>query len=101
MGQRATTTRTGEQVTTEQVIELFEFLTEGKLPEGWTCKSPRLSKRKAFSVIWYLQERLGVLPDIVEQCCKCGDLFNDEAEGIHIERTGRHYCESCAYHVRY
>lgn len=100
MGYRTTKNGTGQQITQEQVEQLFAYLTEGTLPEGCTARHPRLSKRKAFSVIWYLQEILEVLPDFMDQCCKCGDLFNSEREGHVDEKSGREYCDNCTGYVR-
>jgi hypothetical protein len=79
--------------TLEQVREFYEFL-QGECPEGVHVKHPpRLSERKAFDVIWFLQERLRVLPDHFERCCRCGELFDTNSEGGYY-RDGP-YCESC------
>ena len=89
----------GEQktVTIERVEELFSFL-QGNAVEGITCKSmPRLSIRKAFSVIYFLQEHMSLLPDHFEICVTCGALFDCEREGRFVERTGRHYCDGCEF----
>lgn len=79
----------------DQVQEFFEFLTDGTLPEGWNCRRPRLSRNKAFSIIWFLQERYRLFPDYMDMCCKCKVIYNTEREGAYIESTGRHYCDSC------
>lgn len=56
----------------------------------------KLPKKRAFSVIWYLQEQLPLLPDHIEQCSVCGELYDSYAQGHHSELTGKFYCsESC------
>ena len=77
----------------EQIEELYQFL-QGICPEGIYIKHPpRLSKRKAFNVIWFLQEHLRILPDNYEQCCSCGDLYDVNGEGgYHRDRL---YCDPC------
>jgi hypothetical protein len=82
-------------VTIERVEELFSFL-QGQAVEGITCKPmPRLSGRAAFSVIYFLQEHMDLLPDHFERCVRCGALFDTESEGRYVEKTGRHYCDGC------
>ena len=95
MGYRRIKNGAGQEITGEQVEELFEYLTEGKLPEGVKAQHPRLSKPKAFSVIWYLQEVLEILPDHIDQCCHCKGVFNSEREGHVDEKTSRQYCDKC------
>ena len=59
-----------EKLTDEQIQELFEFLAEGKLPrDAQTYRMeprPRLGKKKALAIIWFLQERIGIIPDNFE-----------------------------------
>jgi hypothetical protein len=55
-----------------------------------------LGKKKAFQIIYYLQEYLPVIPDQIEQCCKCGELYDSYSQGHYSELTGKFYCsESC------
>lgn len=64
-------------ITPEQMQEFFEVLTTGEAPEGYTISSlPTLTPQQAFAVIYYLQERLRVLPDHYELCSECEELFN-------------------------
>ena len=87
-----------EKITIEQVEELYQFL-QGTCPEGIHVKHPpRLTKRKAFNVIWFLQEHLKVLPDNYEQCCSCEDLFDSWSEGGPYQ--DRSYCDNCLMRVR-
>ena len=58
------------------------MLTGGDLPEGMTmADQPALTPREAFSVIWYLQEHLRVLPDNIEMCAVCDTLFDFDCDG--------------------
>lgn len=86
--------RNGEDITIEDFEILYKFL-QGEPPEGVKAYNPRLSARKAFSVIWFLQEITGVLPDNIDRCCSCDDLFDSDREGFHVESTGRNYCDGC------
>ncbi len=56
----------------------------------------KLTPKKAFSIIWYLQEHFSILPDTIERCDVCNNLFDSESQGHHSELTGKHYCcENC------
>ena len=80
-------------MTLEETNELYEFL-QGVTPEGYDLKhQPKLSKLKAFTVIYILQEKFGVIPCNFERCVACGDIFDTEQEGQYVERTGSHYCD--------
>ena len=86
-----------ETITIEQTDELYAFL-QGTCPKGIYVKHPpRLTKRKAYAVIWFLQEYLGILPDHYEQCCGCGELFDDCSEGGSYR--DRCYCDACLMRV--
>ena len=70
---------------------------------------PKLSPTKAFNVIWFLQEYLHILPDNIEQCDGCKDLFDTDSEGCCLNEdyinkdTGKtlakkhwgHWCDGC------
>jgi len=58
----------------EQVSKLYEYLT-GEF-------RPKLSQNKAFSLIYYLQETIHCLPDTIEKCDVCGELYNTDCEGF-------------------
>jgi hypothetical protein len=84
-----------DTITLEQVDELYQFL-QGTVPDGIYIKHPpRLSKRMAFKIIYFLQEQTGVIPDHYEKCATCGDLFDSDNEGGCYR--GRDYCD---YHMR-
>lgn len=64
----------------------------------------KLSAKKAFSIIYYLQESFewededgkhhGLLPDVYEKCTAkgCGSLYDSEAEGCLAMRCDSHIC---------
>lgn len=55
----------------------------------------KLSKKKAFSVIYYLQEHLSVFPDDIEQCSVCGNLYDTYRSGYHSVTNEKFYCSGC------
>ncbi len=77
-----------EQDELEKIEELMDMLTGDQLPEGMNIKcQPRLSRRQAFSVVWFLQEHMNILPDNVEMCNICEELFDALSEGFIIDGT--------------
>lgn len=85
----------------EWVEEFYKFL-QGEIPDSIRLPrghKPQLSQKKAFSIIWYLQEHFPILPDHIEQCDSCGSLFDEHIEGIHWETKGKSFCGSCEYLV--
>jgi len=69
------------EITLEQTENLYRFL-QGQVPDCLTLETPpALTKGQAFSVIYYLQEILHIIPDKYEKCRECGDLFDSELEG--------------------
>jgi len=78
----------------KRINTLYEYL-QGNLPNGVTCYAPKLSKKKAFSVIWFLQEVINCLPQKFECCSICGDIYDSESEGHHSDLTGKSYCGNC------
>jgi len=97
------------EITEEQVQELYLFL-QGKCPDDLTIKDmPQLSKKQAFSVIYFLQEQLNIIPDKYEQCDICGKIFDSQSEGFIIpteepkfkykDGDPIFYCEYCLYLV--
>ena len=83
------------------IDEFYQFL-QGKVPDEMQCgkgNQPKLSPKKAFTIIWYLQEHLRILPDHIEQCDVCKELFNTWSEGIYWESKGKHFCGGCEYLV--
>lgn len=64
---------------------LYKFLLGIELPKGVTCNMPKLSCKKAFSVIWFLQEIMHCLPDNIEQCQDCKELYDTDSSGFHLD----------------
>jgi hypothetical protein len=78
----------------DKLNELLEYLTTGKLPVGVHCKSPKMSLKKAKSVIWFLQEVTKIIPDEYEICARCGETHNS-GYGRYFETNGKFYCGGC------
>lgn len=79
----------------DKINEFARLLTKGEVPEGVEIgRLPKLSKKAAESVIWFLQEITGIIPDHFEMCKECGDWFDYRNSGCHIEgKKGGFYCE--------
>ncbi|MHA1840457.1 MAG: hypothetical protein ACTSYW_00635 [Candidatus Heimdallarchaeota archaeon] len=87
----------------EWIKEFYEFL-QGEIPSGMNIQrghKPKMSGKKAFSIIWYLQEHLPLFPDNIVRCGNCGDLYDSGCEGIYWESKGKHYCGCCEDLVPY
>ncbi len=96
---------------TDAIDELFAMLKGEGLPEGVTCKMPKLKPDVAFSVISFLQEVMGCLPSNIEMCQECKDLFDTDSEGCYLddqyELGGKtlprkywgHWCDACVPNV--
>ena len=83
------------------VDEFYEFL-QGNVPEKMHLgrgHAPKMSQKKAMSIIWYLQEHMPVIPDTIERCDNCGDLFDSNESGLYWESKGKHFCDGCDYLV--
>ena len=86
----------------EEIRKFYRFLTGEEIPEGIKLAKgykPKMSEKKAFSIIWYLQERMHILPDTIERCDVCGELYDTECEGLHWESKGKSYCGYCSHVV--
>lgn len=86
----------------DQINEFYRFLTGYEMPEGILFgrgHAPKMSEKKAFSIINYLQEHLSIFPDDIERCNVCGTLFDTGSSGIYWESKGKHFCGSCEYLV--
>lgn len=87
----------------EWINELYEFLQGGEVPgisigRGY---KPKMSDKKANTIIWYLQEHLRILPDNIERCDNCGELYDSNCSGIYWESKGKNYCDGCEFLVPY
>lgn len=82
----------------ETAEEFYRLLTEHELPEGYVMQDlpPKMTGEQAFSLIWFLQEALCVLPDHIGRCGGCGELYDTHHEhGDFVESKGEILCESC------
>lgn len=95
MGHNATKDANGKPITLEHVEQIYAFL-QGEKVGSIECKHmPHLSEDEAFSVIYFLQEGIEVLPDRIEQCMDCKCLIDADDEGYYKEPVG-HYCDNCS-----
>lgn len=88
----------------DKLSEFYRFLTGEEMPESIRMGRghvPKMSEKKAYSIIWYLQEHLSVFPDNIDRCNSCGELYDNWIEGIYWETKGKHYCGGCCYQVPY
>ena len=85
----------------EWIQEFYDFL-QGVEPDG-ICfargKVPKLSPKKAFSIIWYLQEHFPIFPDHIEPCSNCGCIYDTYSEGLYWETKNKFFCGNCEYLV--
>ena len=82
----------------EWIDELYQYLQGNPVEHFKKGFSPKLTPTKAFHIIWFLQEHLRVLPDTIERCGHCDELYDTESEGRHIEEPykGIHnFCGGC------
>lgn len=82
------------EVTINELQEFFEFL-QGDISSNEARKitfisPPKVSKETAISIIYYLQEVMGIVPDTYESCKKCSDFYDSGNEGCLAM-----YCEGC------
>ena len=86
----------------DAVNKLFEYLCESE------------SKQSAFTTIHYLQEHMHVLPDCIEQCQECEDLFDACSEGYYLNEDYEledgsplpdeyhgHWCDVCVPNIEF
>lgn len=95
----------------DRVRDFFDYLTTGKTPSEYHCKSPKLSKNMAWNVIWFLQSVSEVFSDCVERCSDCGHIYNQDCEGIYVDSDykergyyasakWKHLCDNCRMKYR-
>jgi hypothetical protein len=83
----------------ERTQKLYEFL-QGQIPEGYTVSRkliPRLTAAQAWTVVWYLGNQYWKVPDTVERCDVCGDLFHTWQSGTCLDygKAPYHFCDDC------
>lgn len=106
----------------EYVKKLFRFL-KGSDDFNLNIRElekPKLSPEQAWTVIYVLQEirEPGIhnLPDTIEMCSQCNELYDSDNEGQHIDEThlddlsehnfnesdvGYNFCEMCFDRIYY
>ena len=84
------------EITLEKIDELYNYL-QGVRPKNLSGNSPvpKLSGKKAFEIIWFLQEITECLPQKYERCSTCGKIYDSETEGFYSELNAGHYCDYC------
>lgn len=95
MGHNETKDANGKSIDLEQVDEIFRFLQGEKVGTVQCKEMPHLSPEEAFSVIYFLQEGVELLPDRIEQCLGCLQLLDADCCGYYKEDVG-HYCDDCS-----
>lgn len=90
MGLNRVKDATGEIVSLERVQKFYEFLRDDL----------KLSPRKAFLVIYELQEEMNLIPDCFEKCKKCHCIFDTECGGCYHDETGAFLCDECGSNCR-
>lgn len=89
----------------EKTQELFDFL-KGKFPDGYKIRRahrPKLTADQAWTVIWYLGNQYWQVPDFIERCCICGDLYdsNNSGECLDFGKAPYHFCDDCRMSEEY
>lgn len=85
-------------MTLTEARELYTFL-QGRGPKGFRLpKRPRLGKRASFTVLYVLQEQFRLIPDTIEQCDACLELFDKAEGGCYDEKLVKFFCVSCEPH---
>jgi hypothetical protein len=85
-----------------QWIEEFYNFLSGVMPKEITLvrgHKPKMSRKKAFAIIWYLQEHFPLLPDHIEKCDNCDNIYDSGSGEIYWETKGKYYCGGCDYLV--
>jgi hypothetical protein len=81
----------------KNVTELYNYLQGKQIPSGF-CEGflmPQLSEDMAWKIIYVLQEGLRIIPDHIERCDNCGDIFDTDCGGRYSELEGKYYCDGC------
>ncbi len=83
----------------ERMEEVFAFL-QGQMPDTIhienKSKIPNLTPDQAWTVLWYLGNEYWQVPDYIERCDVCGDLFDSESGGGYTENgPPYHFCDGC------
>jgi len=84
MGHNKIKVSAGNEITLNQAQELFDFLSNGELPDAVFIKRPpKLGYKKAGNIIWFLQEHMNIIPDRFEICVTCRNVYDADIEGFY------------------
>ena len=86
------------EVTLEEVNCLYEFLQGEPPPCLSPANQPQVDDKTAFSIIYFLQEVLRIVPEKYERCEECGRLIDADCSGYYYEDKGN-YCDCCGYRL--
>lgn len=89
---------TTERSDLEEIEEFYKLLVEHEIPDGYRMPNlpPRMTGEQAFSLIWFLQERLRCLPDNIKRCGCCDSLADEHSEFVRYVKSKKEFlCESC------
>ena len=80
----------------DKVTEFYDFL-KGELPEGIGMpNNPKIEEGQAFIIIWYLQEHFRIIPDCIDRCDVCGNLYDSDCSGNYTDNPNlkghHHFC---------
>lgn len=83
----------------ERTEKLFAFL-QGNIPESYRIHRkgrPKLTADQAWTVIWYLGNEYWQVPDYIERCDVCGDLYSSHEGGDCLDygEGPRFFCDCC------
>lgn len=98
--------KTNNMTDLEKCQILYDYLRGRKTPEGFRGISAlHLSPKASFSIVYVIQEALGLLSDAIEQCNVCKELFDSDCEGVYggdkvdtdrkTKYHGKHFCDIC------
>lgn len=76
-----------EGIAIEDVRQFYRWLTGEGVEDISTASQPMLTEEEAWAVIYYLQEKLEILPDKFERCRACGGIYDSENEGVSVNRV--------------
>lgn len=82
------------------VQELFAMLTGGEVAGDLRLQAqPKLSSESAFSVIYFLQERMRLIEDHYELCQECWTVYDSEESGCSLSEDQYRVSEGWYNHL--
>jgi hypothetical protein len=82
-----------------RIEELYKYLRDIEKPKNIVYPfRPKLSHDAASTIIWFLQEQTGIIPDHFEFCSVCGDeVYDSHREGHWSDIVGKGFCDNHAW----